>query len=115
MQTLANKCTQINAFHSQYSTEQLQHVQKVTFVSRKTQTVCTQLKVGQMQTDTKMFHDIATQSGSIPINKKFKIHKKFSKVDQNGLISKFYSALDNQGQLTGFVSLATGLLQCRIQ
>ena len=30
-----------------------------------------QLKVGQMQTDTKTFHDIATQSGSIPINKKF--------------------------------------------
>ena len=114
-QTFANKCTQVNAFHSQYSTEQLQHVQKVTFVSRKTQTVCTQLKVGQMQTDTKMFHDIATQSGSIPINKKFKIHKKFSKVDQNGLISEFYSALDNQGQLTDFVSLATGLLQCRIQ
>ena len=25
-----------------------------------------------MQTDTKTFHDIATQSGSIPINKKFK-------------------------------------------
>ena len=60
-----------------------------------------------MQTDTKMFHDIATQSGSIPINKKFKIHKKFSKVDLNGLISEFYSALDNQGQLTDFVSLAT--------
>ena len=34
-QTLANKCTQVNTFHSQYSTEQLQHVQKVTFVSRK--------------------------------------------------------------------------------
>ena len=44
-QTFANKCTQVNAFHSQYSTEQLQHVQKVTFVSRKIQTVCTQLKV----------------------------------------------------------------------
>ena len=112
MQTLANKCTQVNAFHSQYSTEQLQHVQKVTFVSRKTQTVCTQLKVGQTQTDTKTFHNIATQSGSIPTNKKFKIHKKFSEVDQNGLISKFYNALDNQGQLTDFVSLATGLLQC---
>ena len=53
-QTFANKCTQVNAFHSQYSTEQLQHVQKVTFVSRKIQTVCTQLKVGQTQTDTKM-------------------------------------------------------------
>ena len=51
-QTFANKCTQVNAFHSQYSTEQLQHVQKVTFVSRKIQTVCTQLKVGQTQTDT---------------------------------------------------------------
>ena len=51
-QTFANNCTQVNAFHSQYSTEQLQHVQKVTFVSRKIQTVCTQLKVGQTQTDT---------------------------------------------------------------
>ena len=50
-QIFANKCTQVNAFHSQYSTEQL-HVQKVTFVSRKIQTVCTQLK-GQTQTDTK--------------------------------------------------------------
>ena len=61
MQTFANNCTQVNAFHSQYSTEQIQHVQKVIFVSRKTQTVCTQLKVGQTQTDTKTFHDIATQ------------------------------------------------------
>ena len=60
MQTLANKCTQVNAFHSQYSTEQL-HVQKVTFVSRKTHTVCRQLKVGQTQKDTKTFHDITTQ------------------------------------------------------
>ena len=47
--------------------------------------------------------------------KSFKIHKKFSEVDQNGLISEFYNALDNQGQLTDFISLATGLLQCRIQ
>ena len=64
MQTFANKCTQVNAFHSQYSTEQL-HVQEVIFVSRKTHTVCRQLKVGQMQTDTKTFHNIATQSGSL--------------------------------------------------
>ena len=55
------------------------------------------------------------KSGSISINKNFKIHKEFSKIDQNGLISKFYNALDNQGQLTDFISLATGLLQCRIQ
>ena len=73
------------------------------------------MKVGQTQKDTKTFHDITTQSGSISIKKNFKIHKKFSKVDQNGLISKFYNALDNQGQLTDFISLATGLLQCRIQ
>ena len=84
----------------------------MTFVSRKTQTVCTQLKVGQTQTDTKTFHDIATQSGSIPTNKKFKIHKKFNEIEQKGLISDFYNASDNQGQLTDFVSLATGLLQC---
>ena len=110
MWTFANKCTQVNAFHSQYSTEQLQHVQKVTFVSRKTQTVCKQLK-GQMQTDTKMFHNIATQSASIPTNKKFKIHKKFSEVDQNGLISNIYNVLHNQRQLTDFISLATGLFR----
>ena len=104
MQTLANKCTQVNAFHSQYSTEQLQHVQKVTFVSRKTQTVCTKLKVGQTQTDTKTFHDIATQSGSIPTNKKFKIHKKFSEVDQNRLISKFYQCI-RQSRATEILSV----------
>ena len=76
-QTFANKCTQVNAFHSQYSTEQLQHVQKVTFVSRKIQTVCTQLKIGQAQI-LNVVQFLPTKSLRFIT---------CSEVDQNGLIS----------------------------